>query len=46
MNNNRETFTSHGLHLNKLGKQQIAKQVANEIRRLIDKKVSSIITKI
>jgi hypothetical protein len=43
MNNDRETFTSHGLHLNNLGNQQIAKQVANEIRRLIDKKVSNII---
>jgi flagellar biosynthesis regulator FlbT len=43
MNNDRETFTSHGLHLNNLGQQQIAKQVANEIRRLIDRKVSNII---
>jgi hypothetical protein len=43
LNNNRETFTRHGLHLNKLGKQQIAKQMAKEIRRHTDEKLNSII---
>jgi hypothetical protein len=43
VNKNRETFTRHGLHLNNLGKQQIAKQMAKEIRWLTGEKLSSII---
>jgi predicted protein tyrosine phosphatase len=35
VNNNRETFTRHGLRLNKLGEHQIAKQIAKEIRLML-----------
>jgi hypothetical protein len=44
VNNNREAFTRHGMHLNKAGKGQTARQIANEIRRLTVDKVSNIIS--
>jgi hypothetical protein len=44
VNNNREAFTRHGMHLNKVGKRQTARQIAREIRQLAVYKVNSIIS--
>jgi lysophospholipase L1-like esterase len=37
----RETFTQHGLHLNKLGKRQIAQQIATEIKGILQEKIEN-----
>jgi hypothetical protein len=41
---NREMFTPHGLHLNRLGKCLIAKQIAMEIYGLTKEKVNNVIS--
>jgi hypothetical protein len=41
---NREMFTQHGLHLNRLGKCLIAKQIAMEICGLTEEKVHNVIS--
>lgn len=38
VSSNREVFTQRGLHLNRLGKRLISKQIATEISRLMEKK--------
>jgi hypothetical protein len=36
-----ETFTQHGMHLNKLRKRQIARQIATEIKGIIELKIDN-----
>jgi hypothetical protein len=40
---NREAFTQHGLHLNRLGKSLITKQIAKKVYGLREEKVDNII---
>lgn len=37
----RETFTHHGLHLNKLGKRQIAQQIVTETKGILQGKIDN-----
>jgi GTPase SAR1 family protein len=44
VSNNKEDFTRHGMHLNREGKRQIARQIAREIRQITIDKVNSMIS--
>jgi hypothetical protein len=37
----REIFTQHGMHLNKLGKRQIARQTVIEIKGIIEERIDN-----
>jgi hypothetical protein len=37
----RETFIQHGMHLYKLGKRQIARQITTEIKGIIEEKIDN-----
>jgi hypothetical protein len=43
---NREAFTQHGLHLNRVGKSLIAKQIAKKIYGLMEEKVDNSIIRL